>query len=371
MDLATVDACAFDELLAGDRPLLDVRAPAEFAAGTLPAATNLPLLDDEERRQVGILYKQQGQAAAIDLGHMLVGGESRTARTAAWCAFVDAHPGALLYCWRGGLRSQTVQQWLHDAGRRIARIDGGYKSLRQHAMARLTTIVDDTRPWVVLGGRTGSGKTVLLGEFAAAVDLEGIARHRGSAFGYRLSGQPTQVDFEHGLLRALLQRLRSPAPILLFEDESRMVGRVALPEPMHLRLKRSPIVVLEVPREERARHIEQEYVHQALAELEQAGEAAPLDALQASLTGALDRITRRLGGARHAEIRQALVDACARHARGDSSGHLAWVAALLEHYYDPMYDYQLGNHAERVVFRGDRTAVREWLAERLNAENSG
>ena len=368
MDLVTVDACAFDDLLAGDRPLLDVRAPVEFAAGTLPAATNLPLLEDEERRLVGIRYKQQGQAAAIELGHTLVVGDVRAARTAAWCAFVDAHPGALLYCWRGGLRSQLVQAWLRDAGRPVVRIDGGYKALRNLAMARLGAVVETPRPWCVLGGRTGSGKTVLLGEFAAsAVDLEGIARHRGSAFGYRLSAQPTQVDFEHGLLRALLQRLRSPVPTLLFEDESRMVGRVALPEPMHQRLKQSPIVVLEVPREERARHIEQEYVHLALEELVQAGDAAPLDSLQASLTGALDRIERRLGGARHAEIRAMLLDACTRHARGDSAGHTAWVAALLEHYYDPMYDYQLGKHAERVVFRGDRTAVRAWLTERLGA----
>ncbi len=365
MDATGIDACAFDALLAGDQPLLDVRAPIEYAAGTLPAATSLPLLDDEERRQVGIRYKQQGQAAAIELGHALVGGDVRARRTEAWCAFVDRHPAALLYCWRGGLRSQTVQAWLHDAGRRITRIDGGYKALRQLAMARLTTIVDDPRPWCVLGGRTGSGKTVLLGEFAAAVDLEGIARHRGSAFGYRLAGQPTQVDFEHGLLRALLQRLREPAACLLFEDESRMVGRVALPEPLHLRLKRSPIVVLDVPREERAAHIAKEYVHEALAELVILGSPTPLAALQSTLGAALDRIERRLGGVKHAEIRHMLDDAFARHERGDAEGHLAWVDALLEHYYDPMYDYQLGQHTERIVFRGARSAVREWLTKQL------
>ena len=172
---------------------------------------------------------------------------------------------------------------------------------------------------------------------------------------------------------------------MLFEDESRTIGRVAIPLTLHERLKQSPLVVLDVTLAERAAHIAQEYVHQALDELRHehdlrqkhdlrqahdepattCRESDALAALQTQLTAALDRIERRLGGARHRDIAALMRAAFESHGNGDSSGHTQWVQALLTHYYDPMYDYQLSRNATRIAFRGDRAAVRAWLTAQL------
>ena len=363
-----LSAHTFADLLVTDRPLLDLRAPLEFAAGSFPTAVNLPLLDDDERQQVGIRFRQLGQQAAIELGHSLVGGITRDARINGWMAYARAHPDALLYCWRGGLRSQTVQDWLVANGVTLPRITGGYKALRGCAIDALDSAAATNRNLFVLGGRTGSGKTVLLNEFASAIDLEGLARHRGSSFGQRPTGQPTQIDFEHALLRVLLQHQHHGHPGSLFEDESRTIGRVAIPLSLHNRLKQSPLVVLDIALHERAAHIEQEYVHDALREFRSAdatGVFGALDALQAQLNAALGRIERRLGSARHRDIANLLRLAFDEHRNGDTQGHTHWVRALLTHYYDPMYDYQLGRNESRIAFRGDRAAVRTWLTTQL------
>ena len=119
-------------LFLSQRPLLDVRAPVEFAEGAFPHASNLPLLTDEERHQVGIRYKQQGQDAAIELGYALVDAPSKAARIAAWASWARQHPEGVLYCFRGGLRSRLTQQMLaQEAGIIVPRVAGGYKAMRR------------------------------------------------------------------------------------------------------------------------------------------------------------------------------------------------------------------------------------------------
>lgn len=117
-------------LIREERPLIDVRAPVEFAQGALPGAVNLPLMIDDERHQVGIAYKKHGQAAAIELGERLVSGAVKQARIAAWQAYLAEYPNALIYCFRGGLRSQITQQWLEEAGISRPRLEGGWKAMR-------------------------------------------------------------------------------------------------------------------------------------------------------------------------------------------------------------------------------------------------
>ena len=131
------DTANFRELFLADAPMMDVRAPAEFVHGAFPTAHSLPLMSDEERAQVGICYKQQGQAAAIELGHQLVAGELRTERLARWCEFARSHPDGYLYCFRGGLRSRTVQQWLRDEGIEYPLVLGGYKAMRRFLLEEL------------------------------------------------------------------------------------------------------------------------------------------------------------------------------------------------------------------------------------------
>jgi tRNA 2-selenouridine synthase len=336
-------------------PLIDLRAPAEFAQGAFPAAVNLPLLTDAERAAVGTRYKSCGQQAAIELGESLVSGAARAARIDAWRTFVAANPNAMLYCWRGGLRSQTAQDWLRDSGIDVPRIVGGYKALRRTCLAAISEFGASAR-LLVLGGRTGSGKTELLNEFPASIDLERLANHRGSAFGAAFTPQPTPIAFENALAIAAL---RAPAAAtILVEDESRTIGRLALPDALHDALQAAPLAVLDVGRDERAARILRDYVEVPLATGVAHGE------LHARFAAAADRIHRRLGGLRHAQISRWIDDAFAPNAPADA--HLRWITALLDWYYDPMYEHQLTAKQSRVVVTGDVEAVRSYLQRTLS-----
>ena len=121
----------FRHIFLNDVPMMDVRAPVEFGQGAFPGVVNHPLMNDDERQQVGTCYKQKGQDAAIALGHQLVSGATKQQRIEAWAGFAQAQPQGVLYCFRGGLRSQIVQQWLKsEAGISYPRVVGGYKAMR-------------------------------------------------------------------------------------------------------------------------------------------------------------------------------------------------------------------------------------------------
>jgi tRNA 2-selenouridine synthase len=342
-----VSASELAGLLAAGTPFLDVRAPAEFANGTFPSAVNLPLLDDEERRRVGLTYKSVGHDAAVALGHRLVNGDLRRQRVQGWLSFAETHPDAWIYCWRGGQRSRIAQQWLAEAGVRLPRVPGGFKALRQLGLEILEQ-APRRKQWIVLGGRTGSGKTELLQTLANAIDLEGLARHRGSAFGAREEPQPTPVSFDNLLAVAFL---RHRGTRLVLEDESRTIGRLALPLAWHEHMSEAPLAVLEVPFERRVAKIVGEYVTEPLA----AGVAA--GTLFARYGDALRRIERRLGGLRQQAVMRALQ-------QGFSTGeHGGWVELLLAWYYDPMYDHQLDRKRHRIVLQDGPEAVAAYLSE--------
>ena len=173
-------------------PLLDVRAPVEFAQGAFPGAVNLPLMNDEERHEVGIRYKEAGQQSAIELGHSLVSGRLKDRRIQSWVEFANAHPDGVLYCFRGGLRSRITQQWLHEAGVDYPRITGGYKAMRRFLIDAIERLSQQAR-FVIVGGMTGSGKTDVIAALTHAIDLEGLAHHRGSSFGGHPDHQPCEL----------------------------------------------------------------------------------------------------------------------------------------------------------------------------------
>src|SRR5699024_4800628 len=170
---------------------------------------------DEERRRVGIAYADQGQSAAVALGERLVSGSIRAARIAAWQRLVKRHPNAILYCFRGGMRSQIAQQWLAEAGIECPRIEGGWKAMRQALLARIHAAAE--QPLLIINGLTGCAKTPLINALDSGLDLEACARHRGSAFGRHPLCGPSQIDFEHAVGLRLLEL---PGPVVL-EDESR------------------------------------------------------------------------------------------------------------------------------------------------------
>ncbi len=337
-------------------PLIDLRAPAEFALGAFPGAVNLPLLTDAERAAIGTRYKECGQQAAIALGEDLVSGEVRSARIDAWRNFVATHPGTLLYCWRGGLRSQIAQEWLRDCGVDVARITGGYKALRRTCLAAIDEFCATT-PLLVIAGRTGSGKTDLLNEFDAVIDLERLVNHRGSAFGSMATAQPTPIAFENRLAIEMMKVIGLPRVVV--EDESRTIGRLALPDPLHAAMQAAPLVVLEVPRHERAARIYREYVEVPLSDGTQPQQ------LRDRFANALDRIQRRLGGLRHSQVTELLEAAFGNDPRGETA-HIKWIERLLEWYYDPMYDHQLTAKQSRIVRTGDHATIAAYLQQALN-----
>ena len=347
----------YADVLAVGLPLIDLRSPAEFRRGAFPGAVNAPLLTDAEREQVGIRYKHGGLDAAIALGNTLVSGDAKDARLSAWQRIVDEHPDAMLYCWRGGLRSETVQRWLAETGRQVPRISGGYRALRRFCIDAL----ERRREWLAVGGRTGVGKTDIVRQAPHSIDLEGLANHRGSAFGKRSTPQPTPISFENALAAELLRkdarmgagsRQRSqhgPGSVpAVVEDESRTIGRLAIPEGVYRDMQAASIVLVESDRQTRVENIYREYVV----------EADDPAQLRETLETSLDNIRRRLGGDRHREVRDRMGHA---FDVGDADAHRAWIGMLLDWYYDPMYDYQIRRKSPRIVFRGDADAVLNYL----------
>lgn len=327
--------------------LLDVRAPVEYANGQMPLSTNLPILSDAERSQVGLIYKQSGNAAATKLGEHLVSGDIRQQRIDAWKDYLTRHPQARIMCWRGGQRSRTAQHWLHEIGCDVDRVDGGFKALRTLTLLILDAAEVDPRPWAIVGGRTGTQKTVVIRALDNSIDLEGLANHRGSAFGAHATPQPTPITFEIALACRYAVQTN---PALVLEDESRTIGRLALPLNLHARMQTAPIALIDAGLEQRIAHIEREYVTEPM------DDGVASQHLENRLCEALGKISRRLGGVRHHDLARQL-----RAAFAGSASHSAWIKSLLVEYYDPMYDYQLKNKQERVAFRGSREEVLEYL----------
>ncbi|MFV8819167.1 tRNA 2-selenouridine(34) synthase MnmH [Haliea sp. E17] len=356
------DTANYAALFLNDVPLMDTRAPVEFARGSMPGAINLPLMSDEERAAVGTCYKERGQAAAIELGHKLVRNEVKYQRVRGWLEFARANPGGYLYCFRGGLRSQICQQWMHDAGCEFPRVLGGYKAMRHFLLETLEEQCG-WRQLVVVAGHTGAAKTELLQQLPNSIDLEGLAHHRGSAFGKRPGGQPTQIDFENSIAVGLLKQAhRASSGLTVVEDESHLIGRLALPEALRRAMDTAPVVRVESSLEQRVEHTYENYILDALRERQaEYGEHDGFAAFANHLRESLYNIRRRLGGARYAELSTVMESAIEAHGRGNAEAHLGWIETLLQHYYDPMYEYQISSKKARVIFSGPPRDVREYL----------
>ena len=354
----------FHRIVVEDIPLIDVRAPVEFAAGAFPNAVNLPLMNDEERRLVGICYKQKGQAEAIKLGHKLVCGSVKENRVSAWTEFMAEHPSALIYCFRGGLRSQLSQQWAEEAAdREIQRLEGGYKAFRTYLIDHLNPDGLKSKP-IVVGGRTGSGKTLLLHRMKNRIDLEAIANHRGSSFGRFINPQPTQIDFENSLAWAMIQHEAASHRLMVVEDEGRHVGSRYLPQPLVSHFAESDVIQLETSLEERVQITFDEYVTAAQSNFVSVYGDDGLFQWLEDLRGSITRIRKRLGGERLKRVNQLLQEAYDHQVgKGDAEAHKGWVELLLVEYYDPMYDYQLENKKQKIVFCGDADEVLEYMCK--------
>ena len=277
---------------------MDVRAPVEFEKGAFPKAENYPLLDNPHREAIGTRYKEQGQDAAIELGHELVQGEVKAQRLASWLQFADQHPNGKLYCFRGGLRSKITQQWMSEAGVDYEFIPGGYKAMRRFLIDTLEYAAKN-QPLAIICGRTGTGKTRVLHQIKHMIDLEGHANHRGSAFGRMPGGQPSQINFENKVAIDFLKLDHYQAPVVFLEDESRLIGRCSLPPILLDAMGKAPMIALESSADERTQLTVEDYVLNFWPQLrliheEQPGKAE--EAFSEHFTNALYRIRKRLGG---------------------------------------------------------------------------
>ena len=242
--------------------VIDARSPSEYALDHIPGAINCPVLDDEERRIVGTLYKQQGAFEARRVGAAMVAANlARHIET----HFSDKPQGwsPLIYCWRGGLRSGSMTTWLRLVGWDAQQLPGGYKRWRQHVIATLEDLCPQL-PLQVVCGATGSAKTRLLHalarEGAQVLDLEGLARHKGSLLG-ALPGQPqpSQKAFETALA-AVVEGFDLGRPVYV-EAESRKIGRIALPTPLLARLRASPCLEVVATPEARLAFLLDDYAY--------------------------------------------------------------------------------------------------------------
>ena len=358
-DLITADN--FSNLLRNNTPLLDLRSPAEFKRGSLPGATNLPLLTDPQRQKVGTAYRKNGREAAIELGFELVDERAREDLLEQWEAFLKQHQGCAIYCWRGGLRSTLVQQWLEERGTSTPRIKGGFKALRRHLLDTLASLADGDN-LIVVAGKTGSGKTHFINQLQNSLDLEGLAHHRGSAFGKQVEPQPAQIDFENALAVRCLHLDWSDNRRVAIEDESRAIGSLSVPLDLHQRMLQAPIAMLEESLDSRIETIHLDYIQSNYQAFKQADPESAEARFAESLTDALFRIRKRLGLERYAIIQQMLLEALSEQAKGSGiDGHKIWIEELLKNYYDPMYDYQLEKKSSRIVFRGNRSELAQWI----------
>lgn len=299
---------------------IDVRSPAEFAAGHIPGAHNVPLFSDEERAEVGTLYKQESKQAAIDKGLEFVGPKL------AWLVRQIRELGGeqpLVYCWRGGMRSDSLCHLMRISGLPCRRLAGGYKAYRRH----IREVLCQPAPLLVLGGYTGSGKTALLHQLAAAkiqiIDLEGLAHHKGSAFGHiNEKAQPTNEQFENNLFTVFqgLDRQR----FILVENESRVIGKVHLPEPFYFQLRTAPLISLDVPKEARIARLVEDYAHTD----------------KEVLIAAAGRISKKLGQENLKKVEEHI-----------GQGEFAEACAILLRYYDVYYDRGVSKRKADSIYR--------------------
>ena len=303
--------------------IIDVRSPAEYEHAHIPGALNLPLFDNDERAMIGTTYKKQSREAAIKAGLPLFGNKMlpMIETVESWMAAAQKEnhltkPTLYVHCWRGGMRSAAVA-WLLDLyGYKVIQLTGGYKAYRNWVLEQFTIAY----PLKVLGGYTGSGKTEILHALQeknySVIDLEGLAHHKGSAFGaIGQLAQPSQEMFENILAKKLWEVNKNKKPIWI-EDESQRIGTVLIPTPLFHLMRNSTCYFMTIPFEQRLLFILEGY--------------GKFD--QQSLIEATERIQKRLGGL---ETKNAVAHIM--------QGELKEAFSILLKYYDKWYEKNAQN----------------------------
>lgn len=291
-------------------PIIDVRSPGEYEHAHIPGALNLPLFSNDERAEVGTIYKKQGRVKAVQRGLEFVGPKMKDFTK---FSLKLGSPEILVHCWRGGMRSSSMAWLLETVGLSCLLLKDGYKAYRHYVLDSFEA------PFkiILLGGFTGSGKTEILYSLREAgeqvIDLEGIANHKGSAFGsLGQEIQPSSEQFENYLCKELASL--DTSRVIWVEDESRNVGKVYLPQPFWNQMRSAPLVRIDTPYEIRLERLMRDYA------------CFPLD----GLVDSIKKIEKRLG-----------FDKCKKAADACTAGDRDTAARICLDYYDAAYGNQL------------------------------
>lgn len=290
---------------------IDVRSPGEFEEASIPGSVNVPFFDNEERTEVGTLYKQVGVQAAKDRGLEII-----SAKLPAFIREIGSIPGKKsVFCWRGGMRSRTTATLLSLMDIHVNRLTGGYRAYRNWLLEQLTTM-DIAASAVILNGLTGTGKTKILHRLeergVAVLDLEGMAGHRGSIFGNIGLKANNQKMFD-SLLFDQLQRAKQ-APYVVFEAEAKRIGKIVQPELMVRKREEAKEIWIELPLEARIQNLLNDY--------------EPWNHQEECLIA-----FRKIKSTIHTPV-AAEIDLCLREEKYERA-----VMLLLLFYYDPKYEH--------------------------------
>jgi len=300
-------------------PVVDVRSPGEFSYGHIPGAVNIPLFNDSQRAEVGTIYKKEGNLKAVIRGIDLAAPEmSDKLRSAVALA---PEKSILIYCWRGGMRSEAMAWLFSMGGLTPLMLEGGYKAYRNYILTGL----GKKRNFIILGGLTGSGKTHILKYMMSSgkqvTDLEGLASHKGSAFGAMgQQPQPSSEYFANLLYNDLAGKKEED--LIWLEDESRNIGTVFMPDSFYDMIQSAPLIALMMSIETRIPRLLREYA------------SFPPEQIIASVM----KISKRLGGDRTREALEAI-----------RNGDFATAIRITLEYYDKSYNYALSKPQDRKV----------------------
>jgi tRNA 2-selenouridine synthase len=315
--------------------IVDVRAPVEFFKGHVPGAINIPLFDDNERAEIGTLFKQQGKDTAVNRGLEIVSPKMTSFVNHVKQLCKDKR--VFVYCFRGGMRSNSFAWLMNTSGLNACIMNGGYKAFRNHALQYFK----EDKKLILLGGKTGSGKTDILKKLTAlslqTVDLEKIAHHKGSAFGsINEKKQNPQQVFEHELFKQL-KGLNETKKIIL-EDESQAIGFNKIPQGLWDQMKQATIIKLEIPFELRVQKLVDDYT------------TVNIDSLKSCVM----KIAQQLGPQN--------TKLCLHHL---DEGNLSDVARLSLLYYDKAYEFSYSRKKQPIIHLTSDTIEASYNASKV------
>lgn len=299
------------EFLTLPGPILDVRSPGEFGQGHIPKAINMPLFTDEERAAIGTIYKKEGKDSATELGIQFA--SPKLSNFVATAKRLRAANPVKVHCWRGGMRSSSVAWLLNTAGIPTVTLHCGYKAFRTWALK----IVQQPLHLKILGGFTGSGKTAILHELQnrgeQVLDLEALASHRGSSYGtIGMAQQPSTEQFENEI--ACRWASFNPDKPVWIEDESRMIGKCKIPDPIFNLMHTGTLFFIDSPQKQRIQRLGTDY-----------GNAPILD-----LIAATKRLEKKMGRVLNQQAINLIL-----------AGKIDEAISLTLHYYDNAYQHTL------------------------------